>query len=78
MILILTDDREKYGHFTKWAEIEKENIQFLKKCFDFFMKSATPEEFIIYDTETQKAGRLKNLKFTEVQKKWQIITLFMY
>ena len=64
--IILTDDRKKYGHFTKWAEIEKENITFLKACYDYFMKSTNPDIFILYDPDQNKVYKLTACKFSEV------------
>ena len=64
--LIITDDRNTTGKITKWAEIEKDNISFLKACFDYFMKSTNPDIFLLYDVETNKVYQLKNIKFMEV------------
>ena len=64
--IVFTDDRKKNGHFTKWAEIEKDNITFLKACFDYFMKLKNPDAFYIYDTENKKVYQLSDCKFMEV------------
>lgn len=60
--LILTDDRQTLGHFTKWAEVSKNNLAFLKDLIDYFGKCNHPDDFIIYDTEKNEAYKLTNCK----------------
>lgn len=62
--IILTQNNN--GTFTKWAEIEKTNLVFLKQVIDFFMKSTTPGDFLIYDTEKNEVHRLIDCKIMEV------------
>lgn len=60
--IILTDDRKTRGTFTKWAEVEKNNLCFLSQLIDYFKKSNNPEAFILFDTENKTAHRLIDCK----------------
>ena len=64
--LILTDDRETKGTFTRWAECPKDNLYFLKQLIDYFKTCNKPEIFIIYDAENNTAHRLIDCKIMEV------------
>lgn len=62
MYLVLTDDRKTRGTFTKWAEIDKSNLLFLKQVINYFKKCNNPETFLLYDTDNKTVHRLIDCK----------------